>query len=371
MNSDALKPHSSVLITQSSRLSPQSSSLSPAVRGKWVAELLKHAWRRDPSPPSLSPAALAEITPLLLKTGSAGLGWWRIQHSELRTSEAAHKLKHAYISHVLGAELQEREIVQAFGLLRSAGIEPLLGKGWAVTRLYPSGGLRSYVDIDLCVRREQRSMAARTLSDLVAEGCWLDLHTQFRPLDRTVEELYLHSQLAPLGQVEVRVLGPEDQVRLLCLHMLYHGVFRPVWLCDLGLALESLPPHFDWDYFLSGSERYLDWVLCALRLAHQLLGASLPKNSPLASRGSHLPSWLVPSVLEQWGKMEHYMDTLPMAYYLRHPKRLLQALRLRWPNPIHATVRVGGPFNELPRLPFQVAECFRRTAKFLAKIRTE
>ena len=336
-----------------------------------MAELLTHSWRREPSPPSLSLAGLADITPLLLKTDSAGLGWWRVQQSELRTSAAALRLKHAYIAHVLRAELQEREIVQALGLLRSAGIEPLLGKGWAITRLYPSEGLRSSIDIDLCVRKEQRSLAKSTLADLVAEGCWLDLHTQFRPLDRSVEELFAHSQLARLGETEIRVLGCEDQLRLLSLHMLYHGVYRPVWLCDLGLALESLPPDFDWDYFLSGDTRFLDWVLCALGLAHQLLGASLPEDSPLPSRVSRLPGWLTPSVLEQWGTMEHYMDTLPMSYYLRHPKRIFKALRLRWPGPIHATVRVGGPFNELPRLPFQVAECFRRTARYLIKSRTE
>ena len=72
-----------------------------------------------------------------------------------------------------------------------------------------------------------------------------------------MEELYLHSQLVLLGKAEIRVLGFEDQVRLLCLHMLYHGVFRPVWLCDLGMTLESLPSDFDWDYFLSGKDRYL------------------------------------------------------------------------------------------------------------------
>ena len=342
-----------------------------AKRGNLVAELLTHSWRREPSPPSLSPANLAEITPLLLKTGSAGLGWWRIQQSELRTSAAALKLKHAYIAQVLGGELQEKGIIQAFRLLRSAGIEPLLGKGWAITRLYPCAGLRSSIDIDLCVRKQQRSLAANTLNEPVAEGCWLDLHTQFRPLDRSVEELFAHSQLAALGETEIRVLGCEDQIRLLSLHMLYHGVYRPVWLCDLGRALESLPPDFDWDYFLSGDTRFLDWILCALSLAHQLLGASLPENSPLTSRVSPLPGWLVPSVLEQWGTMEHYMDTLPMSYYLRHPKGLFKALRLRWPSPIHATVRVGGPFNELPRLPFQVAECFRRTATFLTQSRTE
>ena len=338
-----------------------------ARRGRLVAEVLTQAWRREPPPSQLSAAELAEITSFLLKTGSGGLAWWQIQHTEVRTSSAGLKLKHAYISQVLGAELQEQELVQAFELLRSEGIEPLLAKGWAITRLYPRPGLRSYTDIDLCVRAKQRSSAAKTLRDLKAQGCLLDLHTEFRPLDRAVEELYPHSQLVPLGQAEIRVLGSEDQVRLLCLHMLYHGVFRPLWLCDLGMVLESLPPDFDWDYFLSGKRRYRDWVLCALSLAHHLLGARLPEDSPSALRNKRLPNWLVPSVLEQWGKMEHYMYSLPMAFYLRYPKGLFKALRLRWPNPIQATARVGGPFNDLPRLPFQVAECFRRTGKFLVK----
>ncbi len=334
-------------------------------RGKWVATVLTQAWRREPSPPNLSAVELAEITPFLLKTGSGGLAWWRIQHTEVGTSSAGLKLKHAYISQVLGEELQEKEIVQAFAVLRSAGIEPLLAKGWAVTRLYPGPGLRSSTDIDLCVREQERLRAKERLSDLVAQGCWLDLHTEFRPLDRTVEELYLHSQSVSLGEANIRVLGPEDQLRLLCLHMLYHGVFRPVWLCDLGLALESLPSDFDWDYFLSGKHRNSDGVLCALVLAHRLLGASLPQDSPSALTERHLPGWLVPSVLEQWGKMEHYMYSLPMAFHFRHPKGLFKALHLRWPNPVQATTRVGGPFNELPRLPFQIAECFQRTGKFL------
>jgi hypothetical protein len=255
-------------------------------RGKWVAEVLTQAWRHEPSPFSLSAVELAEITPFLLKTGSGGLAWWRIQHTEVGTSSAGLKLKHAYISQVLGEELQEKEIVQAFEVLRSAGIEPLLAKGWAITRHYPGPGLRSYTDIDLCVGSQERSTAADTLSELVAQGCWLDLHTEFRPLDRTVEELYLHSRLVSLGETEIRVLGPEDQLRLSCLHMLYHGVFRPVWLCDLGLALESLPSDFDWDYFLTGKLRNSDGVLCALRLAHRLLGARSSLAQPHSGHGA-------------------------------------------------------------------------------------
>ena len=65
------------------------------------------------------------------------------------------------------------------------------------------------------------------------------------------------------------------------------------------------------------------------------------------------------------------MDSVPsMAYSFRHPTQLLKALRLRWPNPIQATVGVGGPFNELPRLPFQLWECVSRTAYFITQVPT-
>ena len=62
------------------------------------------------------------------------------------------------------------------------------------------------------------------------------------------------------------------------------------------------------------------------------------------------------------------MDGPSMAYSFRHPAQLPRALRLRWPNPIQATVRVGGPFNELPRLPFQLWECVLRMAHFLTQV---
>ena len=64
------------------------------------------------------------------------------------------------------------------------------------------------------------------------------------------------------------------------------------------------------------------------------------------------------------------MDSPSMAYSFLHPAELLRALRLRWPNPIQATVGVGGPFNELPRWPFQLWECVLRTAHFLTQVPT-
>ena len=168
----------------------------------------------------------------------------------------------------------------------------------------------------------------------------------------------------------MRILGSEDHLRYMCIHMLRHGLYRARWLCDVAVVLESLPEDFDWEYLLWGDQRHADWVTSTLGLAHKLLGARLDAI-PTGEKASPLPRWLVLSVLRQWSIEEHYMDSVPsMAYCFRHPAQLPRAFRLRWPNPIQATVGVGGPFNELPRLPFQLWECVSRAAYFITQIPT-
>jgi len=337
-------------------------------RGQLVASALAGSWRRSPPSLSLSPAALAEVTPLLLGTGAGGLGWWRVRDSELRTSPWAFQLHQAYRLHTLQAAVHERQIIRAFAALRAAHVEPLLLKGWSVARHYPERGLRPYGDIDLCVRPEQYSAAVAALAGRAPQTGAVDLHKGLPEVYRpSLDEVYDRSQLVRLGEVDVRVLGPEDQLRYLCMHMLRHGACRPLWLCDIGVALESLRQDFDWEYLLSGDRRRSEWVACTIGLAHQLLGARLD-GTPVAQRARHLPRWLLPSVLRQWSLAVHYMNSPTMAYCLRHPTQLPKALRLRWPNPIQATVGVGGPFNELPRLPFQLAECLLRSGYFVTQI---
>ena len=344
----------------------------PRRLGKLVASALAGTWRASPPPPpsSLSPAALIEITPLLLRTGAASLVWWRVRSSALRTSAAAHELRQAYRLYTLQAGPKEGEIVQAITLLRSAGVEPLLVKGWAVARLYPERGLRPYGDIDLCVRPEQYAIAVDALAAPSAETVAVDLHKGLPQLHRpSLDDVYERSQLVPLGEIDVRILGPEDHLRYMCIHMLRHGAYRARWLCDIAVVVESLPGDFDWAYLLEGDRRPADWVASTVCLAHQLLGARLD-GIPTAERDRHLPRWLLSSVLKQWSKEEHYMDIGSIADSFRHPAQLAKALRLRWPNPIQATVHVGGSFNELPRLPFQLWECVRRTAYFITQVPT-
>jgi hypothetical protein len=68
----------------------------------------------------------------------------------------------------------------------------------------------------------------------------------------------------------------------------------------------------------------------------------------------------------QHGVMRH---RAAMVSYLREPSGLLSDLRNRWPNPIEATVNMEAPFNDFPRLPFQIGDCIARTARFAMRLR--
>ena len=330
----------------------------PTSPGNLMASLLRGIWRHSPSALSITEEELSHITPLLLRSGAGALGWYRVRSSNIRASVAARKLQQAYRLHTVRAAVHGRALQEVFAALRSAGVEPILIKGWAAARLYPGHGLRPYGDHDVVVRPEQYVTAIRVLNDVKIEECSVDLHCGLaRMNDQSVDALYARSQVARLGDVDIRTLGPEDHLVVLVRHFLRHNAWRPLWLCDIAAALESRPAEFDWDRCLGGNWRRADWVACTLGLAHRLLDA-LVDDTPVAHRAKHLPTWLVPAVLRQWdrctkpgygGSVVSYVRS-----HWRDPRQILKEARMRWDMPIASTIAFGGPFNEMPRIPFQL-----------------
>ncbi|MFY9573093.1 MAG: nucleotidyltransferase family protein [Blastocatellia bacterium] len=340
--------------------------------GDLLATVLAGSWRRSPQSLQVSEASLSEIIPQLVGSMSGALAWWKIRHTDLRASRAAIELQQTYRSHSIGSKLREHSIKQVLGVLYSEGIEPILVKGWAIARLYPEPGLRPYGDIDLVVRPDQHADAQVAIRGLNVRY-WIDLHRGFGRLDyRPPQELYMRSTIVKLDELDVRVLAPEDHFRLLCTHMLHHSVHRPLWLCDIAAALEYRSRNFDWDVCLGKSKVRANWITCAIGLANMLLGAEVA-GTPVEGNQSELPRWLVSQVLKKW-EAPYSMSQAPathraeMARYLRDPRGLFGDLRRRWPDPIEATVYVGGRFNDFPRVPFQVGECAARAARFVASL---
>jgi Uncharacterised nucleotidyltransferase len=338
--------------------------------GRAVAAVLAGAWRRSPSQLEITAKQVASLTPLLLASGAGALCWWRLRHSSEKVcSRAQEQLENAYRYCAIHVAMHERQVVEVFRILRSAGVEPILLKGWAASRLYPEAGLRPSGDIDLCVAPQEYEAARSLLNRPENLGYWVDLdHDEITKFDRrSFEDLYSRSELVKLGDSEVRVFGPEDHLRILCLHFVKHGGYCPLWLCDIAAALESRPLGFDWDLCLGSNKRRAQWVLCTVALAHQLLGAHLG-DAPVTE---HLPAWLPASVLKQWNAP--YPRGLPVitadiSRHWREPGVLLEHLRRRWPNPIHATVDADRDFNRLPRLPFQIRNCLARGVNLLKQL---
>jgi Uncharacterised nucleotidyltransferase len=316
----------------------------------------------------ISEQDLEAIVPQLVGSGAGPLAWWRIRHSELRGTQAAQALHVDYIDKSVHAALGERDVVELVGLLRSADTEPILLKGWSIARLYPEPGLRPFGDIDVAMHPRVRPAARAALDSPTGRRLDPDLvHEELEPLtQRDWDGLYARSELVPLDGTPVRVLSPEDHLAFLCLHFLRHGAWRPLWLCDIAVALEQRTDRFSWNQCLAGDPRHADWIMCAIELARVLLGARVD-GMPPADRSTRLPGWLIPAVLKQWETptLVAHVPAPFMAQSLRQPAGIPLALRRRWPDPIQATMRTGGRVNNLPRLPFQIWAYVRLSSRFL------
>jgi hypothetical protein len=339
--------------------------------GQLIAKALMGSWRLQDLPSfDLSEPELDQITPLLMGSGATALGWRVVRNSPLRESASGQLLQQGYRLQSLQAEIQEQKVEKVFRLLREASLDAILAKGWVAAGLYPDRTLRPYGDIDICVKHEHYKLVSELFSRPEGSDCWIDLHRQFSEIgNRSVAELFSRSKVHNVGQEQVRVLGDADHAALLGIHLLKHGAWRPLWLCDVAAAMESPSPTFDWDMCLGNDKTRANWILSAFGLAHRLLGAStdrLPFNAGLIA----IPDWLADTVLRQWSNpfaayqapMKH---PVPMADLLRHPSGLIDGLRRRWPNPIIATISVHGRLNGLPRLPYQLANCITRVARLV------
>jgi hypothetical protein len=338
-------------------------------RGRLVAAALAGSWLPTPSPFRLSTEELESIAPLLADAGSAGLAWRRVRGSASETVAAASGLHEIYRASALLCAINETGVRRAFAVLRAAGIEPILIKGWAIARFYPETGARPFSDIDLVVPPEQYADAQAALdASLDRDNFIVDVHSGCADLDdRDLDGVYARSELAMLGDVAVRVPSPEDHLRILCLHMLRHGARRPMWACDIAVALACRPERFDWDLCLGSNAMKADWVACAIGVAHRLLEVRVD-DTPIAQRAARLPWWFLPAVLRGWGRPLGDTQTVPVVVSLLEaigtPRTFYEQSRSRWDRPIQATVELGAPFNALPRLPLQILSIARRLPGF-------
>jgi len=343
---------------------------SNSSHGHLVAEFLTKSWTTSlQTKPDISDSEFEKITPLLYESGAAALGWWRVRNTELRGTPSAELLHQAFRLLVLRARTHETRTERLFRLFRQASIDVILVKGWAIARCYPEQALRPYGDIDLLVRPLDFDRAWRILQSEDARDCFTDLNPRMFELDdRSIEDLFSRSQLLRCAEENVRVLAVEDHFALLSIHLLKHGAWRPLWLCDLGLLLDGMSSDFDWDLCLGKDKRRRNWILSAVGLARALLDASI--NDEAIGAQANAPPWLVEGVLKNWetpfaGSHAPHHHRAPIKSYLRRPRGIIGDLTRRWPDPILATISANGMFAHRRRVRYQIQNCVQRAARLL------
>jgi len=257
---------------------------------------------------------------------------------------------------LLQAKVQETRALKAFTLFRDNGIEPILIKGLSAAQYYPEPGSRDSVDMDLAVPAADFENAQSVANSM---HLGIDLHRELRHHD-TVEwsNLFANTRLMPVEGGDIRVLRPEDNLRVLCVHWLTNGGEEKHRLWDIYYAVANRPADFDWHRFLNVvSENRRRWLIYTLGLTHRYLDLDL-SDTPVNDEARELPLWLVKAVEKEW---KSGVPLLALHTLLRNPEMLVKQLKKRLPpNPIMATVEMEGSFDARTRVFYQMRSFFHR-----------
>ena len=336
-------------------------------RGQRLASALTGAWRAKGQ--SKAVPVDRDLCHLMFRHGAAALGF-RVAGENLSHEQSVMRLQDAYRWNALSAYRHEVRLARVMRAMSESGVQAITGKGWAVAREYPSPGLRPCGDIDLYATKSDAARAASVLTALPDVA--VDLHRGYADLDdRDEAEIHRRSRTERVEGVEVRFFGPEDHLRLICVHTVRHGVLRALWLCDVALLVEGLPPGFDVRYFTAGDSLRTEGALAVLGLARALLGARLDRLGLPAAR-LRPPAWMPDAILAEWGRARSPHGLREnFRHEILRPWRWPRALALRWPNPVEAAYETGTPLHQGGSLRVQLAACVSRIRRFPNRTETD
>jgi hypothetical protein len=198
-------------------------------------------------------------------------------------------------------------LVSLLDLFEANAIPALPFKGPVLgAMLYGHTGLRTCVDLDIMIRRQdilrardlmvergfqtdlptgatQQSAYLRARHELhftPADGaCLIELHqtflARFYSFELDYDALWARVERKPFCRREILALEPGDLLLALCAHATKHSWERLGWICDVARLLHVSSDHLDWDEIASkasaiGATRM---VLLGVSLASDLLGA--------------------------------------------------------------------------------------------------
>lgn len=264
---------------------------------------------------------------------------------------------------------QEWKLVRAFTRFREQGVEPILIKGWAAGIHYPPSHPRVSIDMDLAVSAADFEKAERIAGEAAGEGLAIDLHRELRHLD-TVEwvDLFSNSITIDIDGYPIRVLRPEDHLRVLCVHWLTDGGLNRERLWDIYYLVDDRKGEFDWHRFLAPvNDARKRWLTCTLGIAKKYLDLDLG-GTPIEQESKDLPGWLTKCIEKNWRSgFKH----VPLEVAIFRPKELFTQLGDRlFPNPISSTIEMEGSFDARTRIHYRVGGFVKRVMPSLRRIST-
>jgi hypothetical protein len=263
-------------------------------------------------------------------------------------------------------KVHEYNLEKAWIGFENTGFKPILIKGWYIAQFYNEPFSRRYSDIDLIINPKDYSEAIKFLQSF-KENIAIDLHNGARHLDSvSYENLYENSRLVKCGETEVRVLRPEDHLRVLCVHWLTDGGENKERLWDIYYAVANRSKDFDWDRCLNVvSEKRRKWIVYTIGLAHKYLGLDV-SDTPIAHEVGNFPKWLIETLEKEWKSDERL---IPLHQCLHDKKRLFKQIKKRIPpNPIQATIDMEGDFDNKPRIFYQIGDIFFRLKPSITRL---
>lgn len=267
----------------------------------------------------------------------------------------------------LQSAVESRSIRSAFKLFRSNGVEPILIKGWAAGRFYPAGHFRPTSDVDLAVGCSDFEIASRLCRSTKPEGFAIDLHRELRHLDTcSWQDLFANSQIVDLEGEQIRVLRPEDHLRVIAVHWLTDGGWFRDRLRDIYYAIENRPADFDWNRCLNSvSSIRRRWIICVIGLTHKYFDLDIDAL-PFAAEARDLPTWLIKAVEREWASG---IRLLPLYRFTRDRRGFLLQVKKRIPpNPIYATVDMEGSFDAITRIHYQMGTIAKRIVPSIKRL---
>lgn len=260
---------------------------------------------------------------------------------------------------LLQRKAAEVRALKAFSIFRSHGVEPVLIKGLAAARFYPISRTRESIDMDLAVSAADFKAADAIARSAEMTGLAVDLYRELRHLDTVAwDDLFANSQLLEFEAGNIRVLRPEDHLRVLAVHWLTDGGANKERLWDIYYMIQNRADDFDWDRFLNVVDaRRRRWLTCAVGLANRYLGLDLA-GTPVEGDACDIPDWVIKTVEGEWASET---PLKPIEVSLGSLGEFTAQIKKRMrPNGIWSTVIMNGSFDAKTRFFYHIGTACRR-----------